>query len=327
MRPFDLLINQQASASPYNGVYMPFSPAGVLVVKTLACPDPTFSTKMAPALTTRGVLFKTHLSPSGSFRNPKMTPSLPHELIDTIIDFVAIRETGTRRMQDLESCSLTAKSWTCKSQRYILEAITIPSFDRLLDWVSEVDLTTCIPSYVKTLTLRGDANLIRRLSPDHLPNLERHLAAFDNLECLNLKKVHLHSRVGHFNLILECFGLLGGKLKTLNLETCSLSPNAFQSILHLLPQLDNVSIANDCSVNIGDHTTLRPSLTDATNFRGSLVTGSKTLHEFVPCLLTVPRNFHRLVCVFSRDGNRLISECAAALQVLRLEGTFYSPIS
>lgn len=55
--------------SPYNGVHMPFFFAGVLVVKTLACLDPEFSTKMAPVLTPRATLFKRHLFPSGPVKN------------------------------------------------------------------------------------------------------------------------------------------------------------------------------------------------------------------------------------------------------------------
>lgn len=257
-----------------------------------------------------------------------MTPRLPQELIRAIIDFVAIRERGTK-MQDLKSCSLTAQSWTGASQRHILQAVVIPSFGRLFDWVSEIDPADGISSYVRTLTLCGNGKPARRPSPDDLAKLKLHLTAFDKLECLNLKRFRLHSGVEHAELILEWFGLFRGELKTLNLESCSLSPSAFQYILHLPPLLDNISISSSCRavINTEDDGALRPPLKDATNFRGGLITGADTPQEFLPCLLTVPLRFRRLVCVFSKEGYRIVSACAPTLQTLSLEGIFSPPAS
>jgi hypothetical protein len=323
MRSFDQL-NPQASASQHNGVYVPFSSAGVPVVKTLARLDPTFSTKMAPVLTVRATLFKRHLLMFGSFRNPKMTPRLPQELVDRIVDFVAIRERDTVKMVDLKSCSLTAKSWTRASRRHFPNAITIHSFDRFFDWASEIDLASDISSRMRTITLHDDHTLARRFSPEGITKLKHNLTALYNLECLNLRGFDLHSGTEHAKLILELLDSFGGKLNTLNLDECSLSPNAFQSILHLFPHLDNVSIGNDCSpvINSADDSMLKQPPDHADKFRGSLVTGTNTLQQFLPCLLTVPLHFRRLVCALSKDGHEIISACAATLQVLYLEGTF-----
>ena len=248
---------------------------------------------------------------------------MPQELVDKIIDLVASRERNTQ-MQDLKSCSLTARSWSCRSQRHILESVTIPSFDHLLKWTSEIDSTSDISSYVRTITLCD--NLTWRFSPDILARLEHHLAAFDRLECLNLKGFRLHSGIRHSELIPEWFGQFRNTLKTLSLESCSLSPNAFQSILHLFPLLDNVSINDDCHAVIdtdGDRA-LKLYPGDVTHFQGSLVTGINTLREFLPCLLMVPLQFHRLVCVFNGEGHQIVSVCAPTLQILNFEG---SPVS
>ena len=249
-----------------------------------------------------------------------MTVGLPQELVDRIIDLVALRERGTQ-MRDLRSCSLTARSWSCRSQRHIFESITIPSFDHLLKWTSEIDPTSGISSYVRTLTLCD--NLTWRFSPNVLTQLERHLTAFNRLECLNLKGFHLHSGIQHSELIPNWFDRFGNTLKTLHFESCSLSPNAFQSILHLFPLLDNVFINDDCHavLKTQDDRALRQYLGDVTHFRGSLVTGINTLQGFIPCLLMVPLQFHRLVCVFSGEGHQIVSACAPTLQILNFEGS------
>ncbi|KAF9648441.1 hypothetical protein BDM02DRAFT_3129044 [Thelephora ganbajun] len=145
-----------------------------------------------------------------------MKPTLPQELVDKIIDFVASRERNTQ-MRDLKSCSLTARSWSCRSQRYILESITIPSFDHLLKWASKIDPASGISSYVRTLTLCD--NLTWWFSPETLAQLECHLPVLDRLECLNLKRFHLHSGIRHSGLIQKWFGRFRNTLKTLNLES------------------------------------------------------------------------------------------------------------
>ena len=250
-----------------------------------------------------------------------MTPSstLPIELIYNVIELIAIRERNTQ-MQDLKSCSLTAKLWTRLSQRYILKAITIP-FDRLLVWASEIDPARGVLSHVRMLTLRG-GKLPQRLSPSNLAKLQHHLAAFNNLECLNLKEFCLHSRVKRAELVLDWFSLFGGKLKTLNLMSCVLSPNAFQSIVYIFPRLDNVSIVEQCRlmVKTEDDITLKPLLRDRTDFRGTLETENSTPQEFLS-RLTGPLHFHRLACPINKEGYRIITACAATLQELSLEGT------
>ena len=249
-----------------------------------------------------------------------MGPELPRELVDKIIDLVAGRERNTG-MQDLKSCSLAARAWSRHSQRYILESVTIPSLLHLLEWHSEVDPTGGgVSSYVRTITLYDSDPAF---SPDTLAQLERHPVAFNRLECLNLKGFHLHSDVGHSELILRWFGRFGNTLKTLNLESCSLSPNTFQSVLHHLPLLDNVSIGNECHaiINTESDRVLKRYPDGVTHFRGSLVTGINTLQEFLPCLLMVPLQFHRLVCVFNGEGHQIVFACAPTLQVLNFEGT------
>ena len=280
---------------------------------------------MASVPTSRATLFKGHRLPPGSLRSPrnrKMTPRLPQELIDRIIDLVAARESNTK-MQDLKACSLTARSWSCRSQRHVLESIIIPSFNHLFEWASEVDPTNGASSYVRTLTLCD--NLTWRFSPNTLAQLERNLAAFDRLESLTLKGFHIHSDIRHSEFIPKWFGRFKDTLKSLSLESCSLSPNAFQSILHLFPLLDNVSISNDCQAVIAteDDRALKPRLGDVTHFRGSLVTGISTLQEFLPCLLMVPLRLRRLVCAFSAEGNQIVSASAPTLQTLFFEGSLH----
>jgi len=223
-------------------------------------------------------------------------------------------------MRDLKSCSLTSRAWSCRSQRYILESITIPSFDHLLKWASEIDPTSGISSYVRTVTLCD--NLTWRFSSDILAQLEQHLTAFDRLECLNLEGFHLHSGIQHSELIPKWFGRFRNTLKTLSLGSCSLSPNAFQSVLHLFPLLDDVSINDDCHavINTEGDRMLKRYPGGVPRFRGSLVTGIGTLQEYLPCLLMVPLQFHRLVCVFNEDGHQIVSTCAPTLQILNLEG-------
>ena len=272
----------------------------------------------------RTILFNKGLVPSGSLSSPStMAPVLPQELVDNIIDIVASRERNTQ-MRDLKSCSLAARSLSSRSQRYILESITIPSFDDLLKWTSEVDPTSGILSHVRMITLCD--NFTHRSSPDILTRLEHHLDVFDHLECLNLKEFRLHSGTQHNEPIPKWPGRSGNALKTLNLESCSVSPNAFQSILHLFPFLDNVSISDDCHAVIdteSDRALMRyPG--DGTNFRGSLVIGINTLQEFLPCLLMAPLQFHRLVCVFNGEGHQIVSACAPTLQILNFEG---NPVS
>jgi len=257
-----------------------------------------------------------------------MTQVLPQELLDRIVDLVASRERNTK-MQDLKSCSLAAQSLSRRSRRYILEAITIPSFDHLLKWTSEIDPTSGIPSYVRTITLRD--NRTWQFSPNILAQLEPHLTAFDRLECLNLSGFHLHSGIPHSELVPNWFGRFGNTLKTLSLESCSLSPNAFQSILHIFPLLDNVSIDDDCRAvtETKNDRTLKQYPGDVTNFQGSLVTGTNTLQEFLPCLLMIPPQFHRLVGVFNKEGHQIVSACAPTLQILNFEGgpVSYSSVS
>ena len=228
-------------------------------------------------------------------------------------------------MRDLKSCSLAARALSRRSQRYILESITISSFDRLLKWTSEIDPTSRISSYVRTITLCDNLRTWQ-FSPDILAQLERHLAAFDRLECLNLKGFHLHSGIRYSELIPKWFGRFRNTLKTLTLESCSLSPTAFQSMLHLFPLLDNVSINDDCHAVINDESdrVLKRYPGDVTRFRGSLATGINTLQEFLPCLLMVSLRFHRLVCVFNGEGHQIVSACAPTLQILNFEG---SPVS
>ena len=231
-------------------------------------------------------------------------------------------------MQDLKSCSLTAQSLSRRTRRYIFETITIPSFDHLLKWTSEIDPTSGISSYVRTITLYD--NRTWKFSPDILAQLEHHLAAFDRLECLNLNGFHLHSDIPHSELIPKWFGQFRNTLGTLSLKSCSLSPSAFQSMLYAFPLLDNISIDDDCRpvTKTERDRTLEQYPGDLAHFRGSLVTGVNTLQEFLPCLLMIPLQFHRLVSVFNKEGHQIVSACAPTLQTLNFDGSplSYSPV-
>ena len=256
------------------------------------------------------------------FIHRKMRPNLPQELVDKIIDLVAFNERNTN-MRDLRSCSLTARSWSHRSQQYIFESLTISSFGCFRRWASEIDPASGILSYVRTLTLCD--NLTWQFSPDILTQFEPHLDAFHRLERLNLEGFHLHSDIRHADLFPKWFGRFRNTLKTLNLESCSLSPNVFQSIIHLFP-LDNISISDDCHAVTATENdrALERDLGSVTHFRGCLETGINTLREFLPCLLTVPVQFHRLVCVFNEEGHQIVSACAPTLQTLFFEGVYRS---
>ena len=271
-------------------------------------------------------LFNGRLPLPGSLNSPgglaptkrKMAPVLPQELLDRIVDLIASREMGTH-MRDLKSCSLVARSLSRRSQQYILESITIPSFDHLLEWASGVDHTSGISSYVRTITLCDYRTW--RFSPDILSQLEHHLAAFDRLECLKLRGFHLYSNIPHSELMPRWFGRLGNTLKTLYLESCHLSPNAFQSIFYTFPLLNDVSIDDDCHAVIeteGDRALERHP--GATHLRESLVTGQNTLKEFLPCFLVTSLRFRRLVCTLNGAGHRIISAYAPTLQILNFYG-------
>lgn len=271
-------------------------------------------------------LFNGGLPPPGPLNSPggpapikrKMAPVLPQELLDRIVDLVANREKDTH-MRDLKSCSLVARSLSRRSQRYILESITIPSFDHLFEWASGIDHTSGIPSYVRTITLCDHRTW--RFSPNILSQLEHHLAAFDRLECLKLRGFHLYSNIPHSELMPRWFGRFGNTLKTLYLESCHLSPNAFQSIFHIFPLLDDVSIDDECHAVIeteGDRTLER--YPGATHLRKSLVTGQNTLKEFLPCFLVTPIRFRRLVCILNGAGHQIISAYAPTLQILNFYG-------
>ena len=227
-------------------------------------------------------------------------------------------------MRDLKSCSLTARSWSRRSKRYIFESVTIPSFDHLLEWTRGIDPTSGIPSYVRTITLCDYRTW--RFSADILAQLEHHLAAFVRLECLNLKGFHLHSHIPHSELFPRWFGRFGNTLKTLSLESCSLSPNAFQSILHIFPLLSDISIDDDCRavIKTENDRALKQYPGNLAPLQGSLATGTNSLQEFLPCFLMVPLQFHRLVGVFGREGHQIVSACAPTLQILHFEG---SPVS
>jgi hypothetical protein len=101
-----------------------------------------------------------------------------------------------------------------------------------------------------------------------------------------------------------------------------LSPNAFQSLLHLFPLLDNLSISNDCqAVTAAENDRMVKQYPgDVTCFRGSLETGIGTLREFLPCFLTVPLRLHRLVSILSGEGHQIVSACAQTLQILLFDG-------
>lgn len=159
-----------------------------------------------------------------------MAPSLPQEIVDQIVDEVALDEYSAIRDQirDLKAFSLIASKWLHRSRTYLFRTIELTS-DNFPAWCKTVRSGVGGPSrhvtYIRYKPSWVEAE--RKIGPlEGLARSPSHMAAFTNLRILHFVDISLQ----HANY-LPCFGGLAPVVRELWLEDCQMDINQFVSFI------------------------------------------------------------------------------------------------
>lgn len=223
---------------------------------------------------------------------------LPPEIVDHIIDLVDNYRT-------LETCSLVAKSWVCRSRTHLFRDVVLFSHRRWQKIMPVGDTSPAI--YTRTLTLvQSNTPRGRWINTDSLYPFFSHLRDFKNVDSLILDG-WVPSRFSEGGLK-KYFGHFGKRLRSLELAGERMSPDSFLVLLGLFPNLEDLSVKERVD---GEGTTRALVVPPKLSGRLTICVKTATLSQ---TLCTLPLRF-REICLqeHHHDYQELVNACAETL--------------
>ena len=165
--------------------------------------------------------------------------SLPHELIDEILDYLPLDD--EQDQQSLRNCSLVAKPWTKPSRRRLFKTVEIREAT-LRQWLDTIPpANTKLLLHVRSLSyIAGAARRGSGRQPEgRVDVLRDYLPSFHRLQHLTLSSMHIPSDISRQ---IEIFSAFRHGLLRLSLQCCTVTISALVALLNFFPSLDRLDL-------------------------------------------------------------------------------------
>lgn len=228
-----------------------------------------------------------------------MVPELPQEIVDRVIDEVALDPSSETRhiTRDLRTLSLLSSKWHHRSRTHLFQALAIDSRNFPL-WCKGVrpgrDGPSRFVTYIRYNPLRPEAE--RDMGPwEELACSPSHMNAFSNLRTLHFAEISLQ-HAGY----LACFGrLLMATVRELWLEDCRMDISQFVSFLRPFTRLEHLRLMRPQCPNESklQHWDMAepPPLKGTLEYHQPEMAASKNIASFVREFSLLPVSFDTIV--------------------------------
>ena len=225
-----------------------------------------------------------------------MVVELPQEILDRIIDEIALEGWGDVRDQvrDMKMFSLISSRWLYRSRKHLFHSLEFSSID-FPTWCKSVRPGVRGPSphitYIRYKPAQLWLNIERKIGPlDGLSYSPSHMSSFTNLRTLHFVEISLQ-HTGY----LACFGGLTSTVRELWLEDCQMDINQFVEFLRPFTSLELLRLIRpQCAdENKLQHSVLiePPPLKGTLEFLQPRKTASDDVASFIYELSLVPSQF------------------------------------
>lgn len=231
-------------------------------------------------------------------RSTAMLGVLPQEIIDKIIDDIALDGSSDTRDQarDMKTISLVSSKWHHRCRTHLFQSLEITS-DNFQTWCRTVRPGRDGPSRYVTY-LRYKPSLVeaeRSIGPlESLARSPSHISAFTHLRILHFADISLqHSRY------LICFRVLTTLVRELWLEDCQMDVTQFVSFVRPFTNLERLRLmrpqcANESKLQHWDMAE-PPRLEGKFEFHQATMASSANTASFIQELSLLPANFSTMV--------------------------------
>lgn len=252
-----------------------------------------------------------------------MVPELPQEIIDKIIDDIALDPcTETRHAaRTMKKLSLVSSKWVHRSRTHLFRTVEFTS-DNFSTWCKNVRPGSDGPSR-SVAQIRYKAAWVemeRRIGPlEGLARSPSHMSAFTNLQTLHFVEISLqHASYSTY------FGGLGTVVRELWLEDCQMDINQFVSFIRPFKNLEYLRLIRpQCT---GEDKLQYPDMAEPPLLKGTLEfhqperDNPENAASFVHELSLLPSNFSTIVFRGRLDivaaTNKLLANSRSALTKL-----------
>lgn len=244
-----------------------------------------------------------------------MVPELPQEIVDRIIDEIALEGWADVRDQvrDMKMFSLISSKWLHRSRKYLFHAIEFTSND-FPKWCESVRPGIRGPSpHITCLRYKPSwLEIERKIGPlEGLFYSPSHMSSFTNLRTLHLVDISLEHTT-----YLTCFGGLTHVVRELWLEDCLMDINQFVSFLRPFTNLERLRLMRPQCV--GENKLQHSALVEPPPLRGTLEfhqpkeIASEDVASFIHELSLVPSYYSTVVFLERLDTPKAANELLVA---------------
>ena len=242
-------------------------------------------------------------------------PELPQEIVDKIVDEIALEECGDPRDQarDMKAFSLISSKWLHRSRKHLFRTMELTS-DQFPAWCKTVRPGASGPSphvtYIRYMPSWVEVE--RKIGPlEGLACNPSHMTAFTNLRTLHFVDISLqHS--GY----LTCFGELAAIVRELWLEDCQMDINQFVSFVRPFTNLERLRLMRPQCMDESklDHSALAepPPLKGTLEFHQPGPVASGNITSFIHELSLLPSYFSTMVFRERLETPKAANELLAA---------------
>ena len=265
------------------------------------------------------------IPPSPSSPRP-MPPHIPQEILDEIIDTIAgdpLAYTSPIRRRVLQECTLVAKSWTRRSQKYLFTHVSLTP-ENLESWCRVNALNpNSLNHHVRILELKqNDEPSTRKFEPDTM-EIARPYLNFPQLEMLglsqwdNLATFSIPQTFGHYST---------QSLRSLNIIDSISNGDVLLELAALFPFVDEFVI--DCAYTTDERITKTFTFPNSIQWRSlRMVAADASITGVLDVIASLPLNCQVLDISYELLEDpypimRLIQACSTTLKSLRLEQTY-----
>ena len=227
-----------------------------------------------------------------------MVAELPQEILDQIVDEIALNPSGETRDQtrDMKALSLVSPKWQHRSRGHLFQSLEITS-DNFLTWCETVRPGRVGPSrHVTYIRYRPTlVNTERRTGPSGgLARSPSHMSSFTQLRILHFADISLQ----HLQY-LTCFAALTPVVRELWLEDCGMDITQFTSFVRPFTTLERLRLMRPLCVSESklEHWDMAnpPRLKGTMEFHQTSTTAAASIASFIQELSLLPAQFSTIV--------------------------------
>ena len=255
-----------------------------------------------------------------------MTPYIPQEILDEIIDTIAggpYAYTSPIRRRVLRDCTLVARSWTRRSQKYLFTYVSLTP-ENLDSWCRvNARNPNSLNHHVRILELKqNDEPSTRKFHSETMEKARPYLN-FPQLETLglsqwdNLATFSIPQTFGHYST---------RSLRSLNIIDSISNGDVLLELAALFPSVDEFVI--DCAYTTDERITKTFSFPNSIQWRSvRMVAVDASITGVLDVIASLPLNCEVLDISYELLDDpcpimRLVQACSTTLKSLRLEQTY-----